>query len=87
MPKSVQEKGIAPHVDLCVGVDGFPGWAGIVREATPGMIAENAFWLVQNCRITGGRLVSRGGQSKVNTSSLGASVVIEGFFDAGDIGA
>ena len=87
MSKSAEEKGIAPHVDICMGLEGFPGWAGIVRESSPSLIPENAFWLIQNCRLTGGRLVSRGGQSKVNSSSLGAAVVIEGFFDAGDTGA
>ena len=87
MSKSAEEKGIAPHVDLCVGYNGFPGWAGIVRESTPGMIPENTFWLIQNARLSGGRLVSRGGQSKVNSSSIGASVVIEGVYDAGDLGA
>lgn len=87
MPESPAEKGIAPHIDLCVGVEGFPGFAGIVREMPPGQLPDNAMWLIQNCRLTGGRLVGRGGQSKVNTSTIGASVVVEGFADAGDIGA
>jgi hypothetical protein len=85
MPKSPGEKGVAPHLDLCVGVEGFPGWQGVVREMPPGQIPDNAFYLIQNCRLTGGRLVSRGGQEKVNTSTLGASVVVEGFFDCYDL--
>ena len=83
MPKPAAERGTVQHVDLCVGVNGFPGWSGVQRENGPAL-GGDFIWYAQNMRRKGDIWVSRGGQAKVNTTTLGASIVVEGIFDVDD---
>jgi hypothetical protein len=55
------------------------------REGDPSTPADSETWLLQNCRLSGGKILSRGGQTAVNT--VEEDDCIRGIFDAGDGGA
>lgn len=74
------------HVDLRAGGIGIDKWRGVVREGDPAAIPDSALWYMENCRLVGGKILSRGGQAAVNSVPL-ADGCIDGFFDAGDMGA
>lgn len=85
MPLKPTELGERLHVDLRAGVAGVGSWRGVRREGDPASIADDQLWYAQNVRLTGGKIITRGGQEAVNT--VAAEGCIDGFFDAGDMGA
>lgn len=85
MPLKPIELGDRQHVDLRTGVAGIDKWRGCVREGDPACIGDSNLRYAENVRLTGGKILSRGGQAAVNTSA--ANGCIDGFFDAGDMGA
>lgn len=85
MPLKPQELGERLHVDLRAGVAGVSRWRGVCREGDPASIADDQLWYGQNVRLTGGKIITRGGQAAVNTAA--GDGCIDGFFDAGDMGA
>lgn len=86
MPKTPSERGSETgHVDLRAGGIGIDKWRGVVREGDPAAIPDSALWYAENSRLVGGKILSRGGQAAVNGTA--ASGCIDGFFDAGDMGA
>ena len=85
MPLKPQELGDRLHVDLRAGVTGISKWRGVSREGDPACPADDQLSYAENARLAGGKIISRGGQTLVNSSA--ASGCIDGFFDAGDMGA
>ena len=63
-----------------VGGAEIPRFGGVRRECDPGAIPPNMFRNAVNVRYQGGRLVSRGGQSKFNTGALSGRV--QGIFSS-----
>lgn len=59
-----------------------PKAKGMKRQGDPARIPFDQFYHLQNMRVSGNQLVSRGGQSKVNTSAETGCIV--GIFDAGE---
>ena len=64
---------------------GIDRWGGINTEGDPASIPDNCLVYTQNTRLSGGKILSRGGQAAVNT--VATNGCIDGFFDAGDMGA
>ncbi len=85
MPLKPEEQGDRQHVDLRAGGIGIQGWRGVRREGDPAAIGDDQLWYIENSRLLGGKIITRGGQAAVNT--VAASGCIDGFFDAGDMGA
>lgn len=65
-----------------VGFGQFGGWAGVNRQSDPGSIGQNQFWALENARWAGGAIVERGGQEKLNTSTLAGGELINGIYDS-----
>ena len=63
-----------------VGGEDIPRFGGVRQECDPGAIPPNMFRNAVNVRYKGGRLVSRGGQSKFNASALSGRV--QGIFSS-----
>lgn len=84
-PKGL-EKGTRQSLKLQVGVS-VPEFGGMVREGDSGGVPDNAFHAIENAISVGGGLRDRPGLQRVNTGTPLGSVVIEGIFDATDIGA
>jgi len=63
-----------------VGGEDIPRFGGVRQECDPGAIPPNMFRNAVNVRYQGGRLVSRGGQSKFNASALSGRV--QGIFSS-----
>lgn len=63
-----------------VGGQDIPRFGGVRQECDPGAIPPNMFRNAVNVRYQGGRLVSRGGQSKFNTGALSGRV--QGIFSS-----
>lgn len=85
MPLKPTELGERLHIDLRSGVAGIDKWRGVRREGDPASIDDSQTWYQENTRLVGGKILSRGGQAAVNT--VAANGCIDGFFDAGDMGA
>jgi hypothetical protein len=86
LPKTPSERGSETgHVDLRAGGIGIDKWRGVVREGDAAAIPDSALWYAENSRLLGGKIITRGGQAAVNT--VAAEGCIDGFFDAGDMGA
>jgi hypothetical protein len=50
------------------GLGNFPSMSGMNRNADPGALRSNQFHHLQNIRVVGDELVSRGGQTKITTA-------------------
>lgn len=59
-----------------------PRCRGIKRQGDPARVPQDQFWTLQNVRVVGNQLRSRGGQTKVNSSAETGCIV--GIFDAGE---
>lgn len=55
-------------------------WHGVRREGDPSGIGEDQLWTGDNVRLSGGLIVSRGGQSRLNSSPLTGGCIL-GIFD------
>lgn len=70
------------HLRVGEGEGGGLHFQGMRREGRPSNLASSQFWTLENVRGSGGKLVARGGQSKLNSSALGdGSTCVLGLFD------
>lgn len=80
-------QGLRETIKLQLGVN-VPGFGGMVVKNDAAAIPDNAFQHLQNVVWKEGMPIDRPGAQTVNTATpLGIGVVVEGLFDAGDIGA
>lgn len=80
-------QGLRETIKLQLGVN-VAAFGGMNVKNDAGAIPDNAFAHLQNVVWDVGMPVSRPGAETVNTGSpLGIGVIVEGIFDAGDIGA
>lgn len=68
MPKALLDPEHVPF-DIRHGISA-PFCRGIKRQAGPGEIPLDQFYTIQNARIVGNQIISRGGRTKVNTSAV-----------------
>lgn len=87
MARSGAVKGLRISTKVHPGVGTKGDWAGVDKQSDPGAVADNEFTNLINVRVYAGKLICRGGQSKLNSVSIGAAVTCDGFFDASDTGA
>lgn len=76
-----------PKIVKRTGANGFPGWEGMQRDGDPSSIGENKFWLLENVRRSAGNLTERGGQTRLNSSTLAGGELINGIYDSAYGGA
>lgn len=63
------------------GIKGFPAFGGVDRRSDPGSITPNRFYKLENVRLVGPEIVSRGGLDPLNPDNPLAGGVL-GVFDA-----
>lgn len=62
-------------------------YGGVDKQHDPGAVLDTNFTNLINVRIYGSSIISRGGQTKVNTVAISGTSGCDGIWDAGDIGA
>lgn len=72
------------------GFGDFRAWRGVNKQGSPAAIGPDQLRDLENVLWSGGALLERGGQSKVNAAALAGSGVINGIYDssfgAGSVG-
>lgn len=82
MGKVQPELGEKERFELRPGVGGFPNWQGMDQDSNPGSIPIFKFRRIINARFREDGILSRGGQSKLNTSVLDSALAcVQGLFD------